>query len=70
LARGARGRRTGESQSEIESLVLKITNHIHSIAGAAKEQSTGLAEVYTAIKPVTQQNAAMVEEASAPTHNL
>jgi methyl-accepting chemotaxis protein len=65
--------RTGEALSEIESRVLKINDHIHSIAAAAKEQSTGLAEVNTAINQmdqVTQQNAAMVEETSASTHKL
>ncbi len=65
--------RTGEALSEIESRVLKINDHIHSIASAAKEQSTGLAEVNSAINQmdqVTQQNAAMVEETSASTHKL
>ena len=65
--------KTGEALSEIESRVLKINDHIHSIATAAKEQSTGLQEVNTAINQmdqVTQQNAAMVEETSAATHKL
>ncbi len=65
--------RTGEALSEIESRVLLINDHIHSIATAAKEQSTGLHEVNTAINQmdqVTQQNAAMVEETSAATHKL
>ncbi len=65
--------RTGEALSEIEARVLKINDHIHSIASAAKEQSTGLAEVATAMNQmdqVTQQNAAMVEETSAATHRL
>ncbi len=65
--------RTGEALSEIEVRVLKINDHIHSIAAAAKEQSTGLAEVATAMNQmdqVTQQNAAMVEETSAATYKL
>ncbi|WP_454288373.1 methyl-accepting chemotaxis protein [Rhizobium arsenicireducens] len=65
--------RTGEALSEIEVRVLKINDHIHSIAAASKEQSTGLAEVATAMNQmdqVTQQNAAMVEETSASTHKL
>ncbi len=65
--------RTGESLAEIETRVLQINGHIHSIASAAKEQSTGLAEVATAMNQmdqVTQQNAAMVEETSAATHKL
>ena len=65
--------KTGESLSVIEASVLKINDHIHSIATAAREQSTGLQEVNSAINQmdqVTQQNAAMVEETSAATHRL
>src|SRR5690606_6225774 len=59
--------------SEIEARVLKINDHIHSIAVAAKEQATGLQEVNTAVNQmdqVTQKNAAMVEETSAATQKL
>ncbi|MCB5201433.1 methyl-accepting chemotaxis protein [Neorhizobium sp. T786] len=65
--------KTGEALSEIESRVLRINDHIHSIAIAAKEQATGLQEVNTAVNQmdqVTQQNAAMVEETSAATQKL
>ena len=65
--------RTGTALSEIESRVLKINDHIHSIASSAKEQSTGLQEVNAAINQmdqVTQQNAAMVEEQTAASHAL
>ena len=64
---------TGEALGEIESRVITINDHIHSIATAAREQSTGLKEVNTAINQmdqVTQQNAAMVEETNAATHKL
>ncbi|MBP1885750.1 methyl-accepting chemotaxis protein [Sinorhizobium mexicanum] len=64
---------TGSALGEIETRVLKINDHIHSIATAAREQSTGLAEVSTAVNQmdqVTQRNAAMVEEANAATHKL
>ncbi len=64
---------TGVVLGQIETSVLKINDHIHSIAVAAREQSTGLSEVSTAINQmdqVTQQNAAMVEEANAATHKL
>jgi methyl-accepting chemotaxis protein len=64
---------TGSALSDIENRVLKINDHIHSIATAAREQSTGLQEVSTAINQmdqVTQHNAAMVEETSAATHRL
>ncbi len=65
--------KTGEALSEIESRVLSINDHIHSIAVASREQATGLAEVNTAVNQmdqVTQRNAAMVEETSAATSKL
>ncbi|ACM37670.1 MULTISPECIES: methyl-accepting chemotaxis protein [Rhizobium/Agrobacterium group] len=65
--------KTGEALAKIESRVLTINDHIHSIANAAKEQATGLHEINAAINQmdqVTQQNAAMVEETSASTHSL
>jgi methyl-accepting chemotaxis protein len=65
--------KTGNALSAIEAQILAINDHIHSIASSAKEQSTGLQEVNTAINQmdqVTQQNAAMVEETSASTHKL
>ncbi len=65
--------KTGEALSEIETRVLRINDHIHSIAVASREQSVGLAEVNTAVNQmdqVTQQNAAMVEETSAATAKL
>ncbi|MEA3536328.1 methyl-accepting chemotaxis protein [Rhizobium sp. CC-YZS058] len=64
---------TGSALSEIETRILAINDHIHSIATAAREQATGLAEVSSAVNQmdqVTQQNAAMVEEANAATHKL
>ncbi|ASP85614.1 methyl-accepting chemotaxis protein [Sinorhizobium meliloti] len=64
---------TGAALGQIETRVLKINDHIHSIATAAREQSTGLGEVSTAVNQmdqVTQRNAAMVEEANAATHKL
>ncbi|WFU09366.1 methyl-accepting chemotaxis protein [Rhizobium sp. CB3090] len=64
---------TGEALAAIEARVLKINDHIHSIATAAREQSTGLTEVNKAVNQmdeVTQRNAAMVEETSAATHRL
>ena len=64
---------TGEALSSIEARVLKINDHIHSIATAAREQATGLSEVNKAVNQmdeVTQRNAAMVEETSAATHRL
>jgi methyl-accepting chemotaxis protein len=46
---------------------------VQKISESAQEQSTGLAEVNTAVgqmDQVTQQNAAMVEESTAASHSL
>ncbi|MCZ7450793.1 methyl-accepting chemotaxis protein [Agrobacterium rhizogenes] len=64
---------TGKALGLIQGHVVKINEHVHSIATAAKEQSTGLHEVSTAVNQmdhVTQQNAAMVEESTAATNRL
>ncbi|MQW96244.1 methyl-accepting chemotaxis protein, partial [Sinorhizobium fredii] len=64
---------TGAALTLIEGHVLKVNEHVHSIATAAREQSTGLSEVSTAVNQmdqVTQQNAAMVEESTAATNRL
>ncbi|MGV2184542.1 methyl-accepting chemotaxis protein [Rhizobium rhizogenes] len=64
---------TGEALTLIQGHVVKINEHVHSIARAAKEQSTGLSEVSTAVNQMdqtTQQNAAMVEESTAATNRL
>ncbi|RUM20420.1 methyl-accepting chemotaxis protein [Rhizobium vallis] len=64
---------TGQALTLIEGHVVKINGHVHSIATAAKEQSTGLSEVSIAVNQmdqVTQQNAAMVEESTAATNRL
>ncbi|WJH39273.1 methyl-accepting chemotaxis protein [Aliirhizobium terrae] len=59
---------TGEALKTIEGYIVTINQHMDSIATSAREQSVGLAEVNTAVNQmdqVTQQNAAMVEEANA-----
>ncbi|MBY5454133.1 HAMP domain-containing protein [Rhizobium leguminosarum] len=64
---------TGDALSVIQSQVSQINDHVHSIAIAAREQTTGLSEINTAVNQmdqVTQQNAAMVEEATASTSRL
>ncbi|AUX79975.1 HAMP domain-containing methyl-accepting chemotaxis protein [Sinorhizobium fredii] len=64
---------TGAALTLIEGHVIKVNEHVHSIATAAREQSTGLSEVSTAVNQmdqVTQQNAAMVEESTAATNRL
>lgn len=64
---------TGAALGQIQVHVHKISDHIAAIATATREQSTGLGEVSSAVHRmdhVTQQNAAMVEEANASTHKL
>ncbi|MEF0863692.1 methyl-accepting chemotaxis protein [Rhizobium sp. BR 318] len=64
---------TGDALGLIQSHVIKVNEHVHSIATAAKEQSTGLSEVSTAVNQMdqtTQQNAAMVEESTAAANRL
>src|SRR5690606_18945649 len=53
--------------------IVTINQHMDAIATSAREQSVGLSEVNTAVNPmdqVTQQNAAMVEEANAAGETL
>ncbi|OHB37129.1 MAG: hypothetical protein A2882_05895 [Phenylobacterium sp. RIFCSPHIGHO2_01_FULL_70_10] len=64
---------TGEALSGIVGKVAEISHVIAEIAASAEQQSVGLAQVNTAINEmdkVTQQNAAMVEEANAATRTL
>lgn len=59
---------TGEALKAIEAYIVTINQHMDAIATSTKEQSLGLSEVNTAVNQldqVTQQNAAMVEEANA-----
>ncbi len=59
---------TGAALKTIENYIVTINQHMDSIATSSREQSVGLAEVNTAVNQmdqVTQQNAAMVEEANA-----
>jgi methyl-accepting chemotaxis protein len=59
---------TGDALKTIEGYIVTINHHMDSIATSAREQSVGLSEVNTAVNQmdqVTQQNAAMVEEANA-----
>jgi methyl-accepting chemotaxis protein len=64
---------TGEALKTIEGYIVTINQHMDAIATSAREQSVGLSEVNTAVNQmdqVTQQNAAMVEEANAAGANL
>jgi methyl-accepting chemotaxis protein len=61
-------RDTGSALSEIGGFIVEINGHMEAIAMSSKEQSTGLAEVNSAVNQMdqtTQQNAAMVEESTA-----
>ena len=64
---------TGEALKVIESHIVSINSQLDAISTSAREQSVGLAEVNTAVNQmdqVTQQNAAMVEEATAASSSL
>ncbi len=65
--------RTGKALDAIVSSVSDISDRIATIATSAREQSSGLAEINTAVNEldhVTQQNAAMFEETTAASHAL
>ncbi|MBC6982604.1 PAS domain-containing methyl-accepting chemotaxis protein [Caulobacter sp. 17J80-11] len=64
---------TGEALTAIAAKVSRIDGLMSEIAVATQEQATGLGQVNTAVNQmdrVTQQNAAMVEEATAAAANL
>ncbi len=64
---------TGEAMARIVAQVDEIHGLVGEIAASAQEQATGLVQVNSAINQmdqVTQQNAAMVEEATAASHAL
>lgn len=65
--------RTGEELKKITKRVSEISEHISGIASGAAEQATTLGEINTGVSQldqVTQQNAAMVEEATAASQLL
>lgn len=64
---------TGDALGTIAQSVTAITGLVTNIASSAREQSVGIKEINTAVNQldqVTQQNAAMVEEANAASHNM
>ncbi len=66
-------RDTGTALTEIGGFITEMNSHVEAIAVSAAEQSTGLGEVNTAVNQMdqtTQQNAAMVEEATASSNSL
>ncbi|MEL6644958.1 MAG: methyl-accepting chemotaxis protein [Pseudomonadota bacterium] len=63
----------GDALDQIVSSVSGISDHVGAIAASAQEQSTGLAEINSAMSQldqVTQQNAAMFEETTAASEAL
>ena len=57
----------------ISEQVTEVDKIVFDIATSATEQASGLAEVNIAVNQMdqmTQQNAAMVEQSTAATHNL
>ncbi|MEX2744541.1 HAMP domain-containing methyl-accepting chemotaxis protein [Rhizobium mongolense] len=65
--------KTGGALKQIGDLVVVINQHVDAIAVSSREQSVGLVEINTAVNSLdqtTQQNAAMVEEASAASASL
>ncbi|KPH06516.1 methyl-accepting chemotaxis protein (plasmid) [Rhizobium acidisoli] len=64
---------TGTSLKSIGEYVAQINQLMDAIATSAREQSTGLAEINTAVNHMdqaTQQNAAMVEQSTAAAASL
>lgn len=64
---------TGKALQSIVAQVAEIDTVIATISASAQEQATGLAQVNVAVNQmdqVVQQNAAMVEQASAATHSM
>ena len=64
---------TGEALGRIVAHVERLNGLVRDSAASAQEQAAGLAEVNTAVNQmdqVTQQNAAMVEQTTASSHNM
>jgi len=63
----------GENMNSMGMAIRQVTDLVNEIAAAATEQSQGIAQVHQAVNQmddVTQQNAALVEEASAASRSL
>ncbi|MBA70286.1 MAG: methyl-accepting chemotaxis protein [Rhizobiales bacterium] len=64
---------TGETLTDISEQVAKINDHIQSIAMAAREQSSGIAGINSAVNQmdqVTQHNAAMVQQSTSTMQHI
>ena len=63
----------GENMNNMSTTIRQVTDLVNEIAAAALEQSQGISQVHQAVNQmddVTQQNAALVEEASAASRSL
>ncbi len=59
---------TGEKLENILTMTVELQGHVSEIAGAAREQATGLSEINSGVgqlDTVTQQNAAIAQETNA-----
>ncbi len=64
---------TGAALTRIAEQVRKVNGIVSDIASSAREQATGIGEINTTVDQmdkVTQQNAAMVEQTTAASHQL
>jgi methyl-accepting chemotaxis protein len=64
---------SGQTLEQIVTSVKKVSDVIAEIAAASREQSSGIEQVNKAVMQMdtmTQQNAALVEEATAATHSM
>ena len=65
--------KSGDTMKEIVSAIKKVSNIMSEISSASVEQSSGLDEIGKAVSQMdemTQQNAALVEEAAAASESL
>jgi methyl-accepting chemotaxis protein I, serine sensor receptor len=65
--------RSGTTMTDIVGAIARVSSIMHEIASAATEQSTGIDQVNRAVSQmdeVTQQNAALVEQAAAAANSL
>ncbi|MRX11752.1 methyl-accepting chemotaxis protein [Pseudoduganella sp. FT25W] len=63
----------GVTMNEVVDSVRRVTDIISDISAASEEQTLGIAQISEAIRQmdgVTQQNAALVEEAAAAAHSM
>ncbi|WP_373764489.1 methyl-accepting chemotaxis protein, partial [Delftia acidovorans] len=63
----------GATMGKVVESVQRVTAIVTEISNASQEQSTGIAEIGTAVSQMdqsTQQNAALVEEATAAAQSL